>query len=191
MARCETGRVTATAGRLLVAEPMLGDPNFDRTVVLVIEHTAEGALGLVLNRPTDLLVAEALPAWRHLVADPPVLHVGGPVEERSGWCLARAVDPTGLEGFVPVLGDLGLLDLSLDPDLLVGAVTDLRLFAGYSGWGPRQLDHELAAEAWIVVDADVDDPFLPDGAALWSRILARQGGSLARLATFPPDPSLN
>ena len=180
----------ATTGRLLVAEPMLGDPNFDRTVVLVVEHTDEGALGLVLNRPTDLPVAEALPEWRHLVTDPPVLHVGGPVEERSGWCLARVTD-LDHEGFVPVLGDLGLLDLSLDPDLLGGLVTELRLFAGYSGWGPGQLDVELAAEAWIVVDAEVGDPFLPDGEALWSRILARQGGSLARLATFPPDPSLN
>jgi putative transcriptional regulator len=183
--------VIATTGRLLVAEPLLGDPNFERTVILVVEHTDEGALGLVLNRPTDLLVAEALPAWRHLTSDPPVLHIGGPVEERSGWCLARAVDPEGLEGFVPVLEDLGLLDLSLDPDLLAGSVTDLRLYAGYSGWGPRQLDHELAAEAWYVVDADVEDPFLPDGAALWSRILARQEGSLSRLALFPRDPSLN
>jgi putative transcriptional regulator len=182
--------VIATTGRLLVAEPMLGDPNFDRTVVFVVEHTTEGALGLVLNRPTGLLVAEALPDWRHLVADPPVIHVGGPVEERSGWCLARVTDLEH-EGFVPVLGDLGLLDLSLDPDLLGGLVTELRLFAGYSGWGPGQLDVELASESWIVVDAEVGDPFLPDGEALWSRILARQGGTLARLATFPPDPSLN
>ncbi len=183
--------MSATTGRLLVAEPLLGDPNFDRTVVLVIEHTEEGALGLVLNRPTDLLVAEALPAWRHLTSDPPVLHVGGPVEERSGWCLARAVDPEGMEGFVPVFEDLGLLDLSLDPDDLGDAVTDLRLYAGYSGWGPGQLDHELAAEAWFVVAAEVDDPFLADGGELWSRILARQGGPLARLALFPRDPSLN
>lgn len=181
----------ATTGRLLVAEPMLGDPNFDRSVVLVVEHTAEGALGLVLNRPTDLHVAEALPDWRRLASEPAVLHVGGPVEERSGWCLARAIDPDGLEGFVPVLHDLGLVDLSLDPGGLVGAVTDLRLYAGYSGWGPGQLDHELAAEAWFVVDAEVDDPFQVDGQALWSRILARQGGALARLSLFPRDPSLN
>jgi putative transcriptional regulator len=182
--------VIATTGRLLVAEPLLGDPNFDRTVVLVIEHSADGALGLVLNRPTDLLVAEALPEWRHLASDPAVLHVGGPVEERSGWCLARAVDPLR-EGFVPVLGDLCLLDLSVDPLVLTDDVRDLRLYAGYSGWGPGQLDDELAAEAWFVVDADEADPFLPDGEALWSRILARQGGSLARLASFPRDPSLN
>ena len=180
-----------TTGRLLVAEPLLGDPNFRRTVVLVVEHTGEGALGLVLNRPTDVHVAEALPAWRGLVSDPPVLHVGGPVEERSGWCLARAVDPEGLEGFVPVLGDLGLLDLAADPDALLGSVTECRVYAGYSGWGAGQLDHELSEDAWIVVDADPDDPFVEDPRVLWERILERQGGTLARLVHFPPDPSLN
>jgi putative transcriptional regulator len=183
--------MTATTGRLLVAEPMLGDPNFDRSVVLMIEHTDEGALGIVLNRPTEVLVAEALPDWRLLVTDPPVLHVGGPVEERSGWCLARALDPEGLGGFVPVRGDLGLLDLGSDPDEVVGAVTALRLYAGYSGWGPGQLEHELAQDAWFVVDAEPDDPFQPDGAALWQRILARQDGPLSRLSLFPPHPSMN
>jgi putative transcriptional regulator len=183
--------MTSTSGRLLVAEPLLGDPNFERTVVLMIEHNPEGALGLVLNRPTDVLVAEALPDWRDLASDPAVLHVGGPVEERSGWCLARALDPEALTGFVPVLGDLGLVDLTTDPDGYVGHLTDVRLYAGYSGWAPGQLEHELAAEAWIVVDAEPDDPFAPDGAVLWKRILERQGGTIARLAQVPPDPSMN
>lgn len=182
--------ITAT-GRLLVAEPLLGDPNFERTVVLIIEHTPEGALGLVLNRPTDVLVAEALPEWGGLTSHPPVLHIGGPVEERSGWCLARTLDPERLDSFVPVLGDLGLLDLSADPSGLATLLTDVRLYAGYSGWGPGQLDHELAAEAWFVVDAEPDDPFVPDGATLWSRILERQGGHLARLSRVPRDLSVN
>lgn len=183
--------MTSTTGRLLVAEPMLGDPNFDRTVVLVIDHTPEGALGLVLNRPTDLSVAGALPAWDHLATGPAVLHVGGPVEEHSGWCLARLRAPWDRPGFVPVLGDLGLLDLELDPVDVAAAVLALRLYAGYSGWGPGQLDDELAEEAWFVVEADPGDPFLSDGRALWQRILARQGGSLARISLFPPHPSLN
>jgi putative transcriptional regulator len=183
--------VTSTAGRLLVAEPMLGDPNFDRTVILVIDHSEEGALGLVLNRPTDLSVAGALPSWDHLATDPAVLHVGGPVEEQSGWCLARLRAPHDQVGFVSVLGDLGLLDLELDPGDLTAAVLDLRLYAGYSGWGPGQLDEELSQDAWFVVDADPGDPFLPDGRALWQRILARQGGSLARISLFPSPPSLN
>ncbi|MDQ2647962.1 MAG: YqgE/AlgH family protein, partial [Actinomycetota bacterium] len=172
----------STAGRLLVAEPMLGDPNFDRTVVLMVTHTDEGALGIVLNRPSDTPVGAVLPAWEHLVTDPSVVHVGGPVEVQSGWCLARVTDPAELDGFVPVVGDLGLLDLDLDPAILGDRVTRLRLYAGYSGWGPGQLDFELDAESWIVVDADPEDPFLPDGTALWNRILARQGGTLARLS---------
>ena len=183
--------MTSTVGRLLLAEPMLGDPNFDRSVVLVIEHSPDGALGLVLNRPTDLLVEEALPTWRHLVTEPPVLHIGGPVEARSGWCLAKC-SPAGVStGFVPVLGDTGLLDLELDPDDVAAHVVAARLYAGYSGWGPGQLDEELAEEAWIVVDADPDDPFQADSGELWERILARQGGHLARLSLFPRDPSLN
>src|SRR5688572_9084073 len=98
----ETRWMTGTTGRLLVAEPMLGDPNFDRTVVLVLQHNPDGALGLVLNRPTDVPVTDALPSWGSVVTEPAVLHIGGPVEEESGWCLARARDVEALEGFVPV-----------------------------------------------------------------------------------------
>ena len=183
--------MTSAAGRLLVAEPLLGDPNFERTVVLIVEHGPAGALGLVLNRPTDVLVVEALPEWAALSSEPPVLHVGGPVEERSGWCLARAIDPEAVDGFVPVIDDLGLIDLSADPASLVGALSAARLYAGYSGWGPGQLDGELAEEAWYVVDAAPDDPFAPDGPTLWRRILQRQGGQLARLALVPRDLSVN
>lgn len=183
--------MAGTSGRLLVAEPMLGDPNFDRTVVLVVQHTPDGALGLVLNRPTDVLVADALPGWGDLVAAPAVLHVGGPVEEQSGWCLGRARQPDALEGFAPVVGDVGLIDLALDPADVAESFRSLRLYAGYAGWGAGQLEHELAQDAWFVADAEPDDPFLPDGPGLWRRILARQGGHLSRLALFPNDPNLN
>ena len=187
----ETPPVTATTGRLLVAEPMLGDPNFDRTVILMLQHNADGALGLVLNRPTDVTIGAALPDWQTLATDPAVLHIGGPVEDQSGWCLGRARGPELAIGFVPVLGDLGLVDLELDPVDLAPMLRAVRLYAGYSGWGPGQLEHELAQDAWFVVDAEPDDPFLPDGATLWTRILSRQGGPLARLAHFPVDPSVN
>jgi len=180
----------STAGRLLVAEPMLGDPNFDRTVVLVVDHNPEGAFGLVLNRPTDVPVAGPLPDWARLATAPAVVHVGGPVEPESGWALAAVRYPDH-PGFVPVLREVGLLDLELDPSVLDDVVVSLRLYAGYSGWGPGQLDAELAQGAWIVVDAMADDAFLPASSDLWPRILARQGGHLARLAVFPPDPSLN
>lgn len=180
----------STAGRLLVAEPMLGDPNFDRTVVLVVDHSDEGAFGLVLNRPTDLPIAGVLPGWSLLATAPAVVHVGGPVEAESGWALARVRHPDH-PGFAPVLGNVGLLDLELDPLELGDEVEAMRLYAGYSGWGPGQLDSELAQDAWIVVDAWPDDPFLPVSSELWPRILARQGGHLSRLSMFPPDPSLN
>ncbi len=183
--------MTGTTGRLLVAEPMLGDPNFDRTVILVLQHSADGALGLVLNRPTDMPVADALPGWGDVATEPAMLHIGGPVEEQSGWCLARAREPDELTGFVPVLDDLGLVDLELDPVDVALSFHAVRVYAGYSGWGPGQLEHELAQDAWFVADAEPDDPFLPDGPALWRRILARQGGPLARLANFPADPSVN
>ena len=180
----------STAGRLLVAEPMLGDPNFDRTVILMVDHNPEGAFGLVLNRPTDVPVAGVLPDWALLASPPAVLHVGGPVEAESGWCLAQVRQPDR-PGFVPVLGDVGLLDLELDPSDLLDDVVALRLYVGYSGWGAGQLDGELAVGAWIVVDAVTDDPFLGVSSELWPKILARQGGTLARLSLFPPDPSLN
>lgn len=170
---------------------MLGDPNFERTVVLMAEHTDDGAFGLVLNRPTDLALSDVLPEWAPLASEPAVLHVGGPVEERSGWCLARAREPDAVDGFVPLVGDLGMLDLEHEPAGLRGMLRSLRLYAGYSGWGSGQLDEELAADAWFVLDAAPDDPFLPDGAALWQRILSRQEGALSRVALFPPHPSLN
>jgi putative transcriptional regulator len=181
-----------TTGRLLIAEPALGDPNFERAVVLMVEHTDDGALGLVLNRPTDIPVADALPSWSGLVSEPAVLHFGGPVDERTGWCLARVAKPEILDHFVPVLDDLGLVDLSEDPAALVGNLRAARLYAGYSGWGPGQLEGELSADAWFVVEARPDDPFADTGADLWRSILARQSAEdLRRLSLFPPDPRLN
>src|SRR3546814_10904712 len=157
----------------------------------MVEHNEDGALGIWLNRPTDLPLLDALPDWAGLASEPAVLHVGGPVEERSGWCLARPRHPDVIEGFVPIVGDLGLLDLEHDPDELHSALRSLRLYAGYSGWGAGQLDAELEQDAWFVVDAAPDDPSLPDGTALWRRILARPDGTISRLALFPPPPSLN
>jgi len=179
-----------TKGQLLVAEPQLGDPNFDRTVVLMVEHNAEGALGIVLNRPTDVTVVDAIPAWADLASPPGLIHIGGPVEEQTGWCLAQLTPGEDQDGFAPVLGTLGMVDLEIDPTLLAPRAVALRLYAGYSGWGPGQLDWELQQGAWIVVDADESDPFLA-GDTLWEQILLRQGGKTARLANFPRDPSWN
>lgn len=182
----------STAGKLLIAEPMLGDPNFDRTVVLMIEHTPEGALGVVLNRPTDLEVGAVLHEWADLAATPPVLYMGGPVEQNGVLALGRRrPDAPPLPGWSAVLGDLGTVDLHLGPDGVAGGLDGIRFFAGYSGWGGGQLEAELAESAWLVVEAATEDVFAPDPGVMWRAVLRRQGGKTAMLADFPSHPSLN
>jgi putative transcriptional regulator len=178
-------------GKLLIAEPMLGDPNFERSVVLMIEHTEDGALGVVLNRPTHLEVAAVLDEWAGLAAEPPVLFVGGPVEQNGVIALGRRASGTDTDGWGQVIGDLGTVDLHREPDEIAAGLAGVRFFAGYSGWGPGQLESELADDAWLVVDAAVDDVFAPDADAMWREVLRRQGGKLAMLANFPPHPSMN
>nr|MBO2502274.1 YqgE/AlgH family protein [Thermoanaerobacterales bacterium] len=185
-------RGESTAGQLLIAEPLLGDPNFERTVVLMIEHTADGALGVVLNRPTDVEVASVLDGWAELAAPPAVVYRGGPVEPNGVLALARRarrdVEPPGWNR---VVGEVGTIDLHSDPADLRDAVTGVRFFAGYSGWGAGQLEGELAEGAWLVVPAVGDDVFAADAEEMWRAVLRRQGGKVAMLAHFPPHPSLN
>lgn len=187
-------------GRLLVANPALPDPNFDRTVVLVLAHEDEGALGLVLNRPTEMDVDSPLPRWEHLAADPRVVFVGGPVAPGAAICLARIPVSAGVgaetglespEGWAPVTGDLGTLDLEKDPDDLPVSVEAIRVFAGYAGWGAGQLEQEIEAGAWFVISPDPGDVMSGEPQSLWKRVLRRQGGDLAVLAAFPPDPRMN
>jgi len=199
------GRVKSLKGRLLVANPAMPDPNFHRTVVLLLAHQEDGALGVVLNRPSELEVDSPLPRWERLVADPPVVFVGGPVAPGAAICLARVPDPpftrrpgedppdapAGLGGWVPLVGELGTLDLEGDPDELTIKVEAIRVFAGYAGWGPGQLEGEVDAGAWFVVSAEAADALAADPEALWKRVLRRQGGQLALVAAFPNDPNLN
>jgi putative transcriptional regulator len=180
-----------TVGKLLIAEPMLGDPNFDRAVVLMIEHNSEGALGVVLNRPTELEVGEILDDWIGLAAEPQVLYMGGPVEQNGVLALARSRGDEPVPGWSKVVGNVGTIDLHLEPDELSGGVAGIRFFAGYSGWGAGQLEAELDEGAWLVVEADADDVFAPDPETMWRSVLQRQGGKVSRLANFPPHPSLN
>jgi putative transcriptional regulator len=179
-------------GKLLIAEPMLGDPNFERSVVLVIEHVDDGALGVVLNRPTQLEVSAVLDEWAGLAAEPPVLYLGGPVEQHGVIALGRR-DPAREPptGWVQVVGDVGTLDLHRPPGEVAGDLVGIRFFVGYSGWGPGQLEAELAQDAWVVADAVVDDVFAPDPETMWRSVLRRQGGKLSMLANFPPHPSMN
>jgi len=168
----------------------MGDPNFERSVVLMLEHNASGALGLVLNRHSDAEVGEMFPAWAGLAAAPDLFFFGGPVSPESVICLGRAVGET-TDDFRAAIGSVGPLDLHLDPPDLGMTIDQVRMFAGYSGWGPRQLESELAADAWFVVDADPLDAFFSEPSNLWSAVLRRQPGPMAWLANYPIDPRMN
>ncbi|MFZ0323244.1 MAG: YqgE/AlgH family protein [Actinomycetes bacterium] len=184
-------------GRLLVASPMLGDPNFERSVVLLVDHDEEGALGVVLNRPTGVEVAVVIPSWGEYTTGPALVFRGGPVGEDSALALgALAVGVPDDEaeeplGFRRVFGSLGLVDLDAEPEVLAADLRAVRVFAGYAGWGPGQLEDELAEDTWFVVESLPGDPFVDDPDHLWRDVLRRQGGELAMVATFPEDPSLN
>jgi putative transcriptional regulator len=184
----------STARRLLVSVPTLGDPNFFRSVVFVIEHTEDGALGLVLNQPTDSGVDEVLDAWAPYAAPPAVAFVGGPVQTHEAVIgLARVRQVAGSDAWQPLLGPVGTVDLARDPLDAHPELDAVRLFAGYSGWGPGQLDGELEVGGWFVVDALPDDLLTPDPDGLWRTVLRRQGGDVAVSANYPlgEGPALN
>jgi putative transcriptional regulator len=178
----ETGLI---AGRLLVATPLLLDPNFYRTVILVAEHSPEGALGVVLNRPTEEPVRDHLPEWAPHLSEPPVVFVGGPVanEVAVGMVHEPAIEPPEWETRLP---GVGLIDLAAQPEAF-GSVSRARVFSGYSGWIAGQLDAELLTDSWVVVDATVDDVFTAHPAGLWRDVLQRQPGRLALYGWFPDD----
>jgi len=180
-------------GKLLVATPDLVEPTFFRTVVLVLEHNHEGALGVVLNRPTDTPVAEALPAWSSLAPEPGVVFVGGPVQPDTAIVLGarRQPVPDAPVGFAPLFDDLGTVDLERGPDAVLPPLASVRVFVGYTGWGPGQLDGELAANGWFVVDREPHDLWCRDPSTLWRDVLRRQRGRVRFFAECPDDPSLN
>ena len=181
------------AGMLLVAAPELLDGNFAGTVVLLLEVTRDGALGVVLNRPGTLPVGQVLEAWGPVVSEPAVLFEGGPVEQQGALAVTLLTDPA-TPGFREVVGRLGVLDLDTPTELVAGAVAGLRVFAGYAGWGAGQLQREVAEGSWYVVPALAEDVFVDDEqrlADLPRRVLARQPGDLAQHSTRPRDPGLN
>jgi putative transcriptional regulator len=169
-------------GQLLIAAPSLFD-YFRRTVVLVIEHTDEGAMGVVLNRESELLVSDAVPQLAELAGDEDLIRIGGPVAPQSVVALGEFEDIG--EAGTRVTGQLG----TLDPDAGNVSLRRLRVYAGYAGWAAGQLDDELSQEAWVVAPANEDDPFAEGD--MWSRALERRGGAYRLLATMPPDPSQN
>jgi putative transcriptional regulator len=171
-------------GHLLIAAPSLFD-YFRRTVVLVIEHTSEGAIGVVLGRETETRVADAVPALADLPGADDVVYLGGPVAPESVVALGDFEQPE--EAGTRLVGSLG----TLDPDGANDSLRRLRVFAGYAGWGPGQLDGELEEEAWFGAPFRREDAFTDEPDELWSRALLRKGGAYALVARMPLDPSLN
>jgi len=183
--------MSSWAGRLLVATPTLLDPHFLRSVVLLLQHDeADGALGVVLTRPTGTGVGEVLPAWVEHAADPAVVFGGGPVQPTAAVCLGRLAAPGGPRGgWAPLPAALlGTVDLDVGPWPGLAAV---RVFAGYAGWSAQQLEGEVEAGAWWVLDALPGDPFTPRPELLWDQVLRRQGPPLAYAVTYPVDPTRN
>jgi putative transcriptional regulator len=180
------------AGMLLVASPALLDPNFADTVVLLLDVDENGALGVVLNRPSVVAVADVLADWGDVVAEPEVLFHGGPVSTEGALAVAklRTEDDVPV-GFREVTGQLGLVDLDTPVELLDGSLDGLRIFAGYAGWGAEQLDGEIAEGSWYVVPSQPLDVFRVDPGDLWRDVLRRQPGELAWHSTRPADPDLN
>lgn len=177
-------------GRLLVASPSLVDPNFRRAVVLMLEHSPEGALGLVLNRPTELVADDALPpGLAELLPAGELIHEGGPVQPEAVIVLADYIDPA--EAPSVAFDTIGIVDPDSAETHGAARLRAARAFGGYAGWAEGQLEKEIQEEAWIDALAVPEDVFTQDPTGLWGRVLDRKGGSYRLVARMPEDPSLN
>lgn len=174
-------------GQLLIAGPTLLDPNFWRTVVLVVEHSDEGALGLVLNRASETTVGDAVPDLTGLIDEDDLLFIGGPVQPAAVIVLAQFEDPS--TSALLAFDDIGVL--SSDAGTESEGVSEARGFVGHAGWGAGQLDAEIERGDWILEPAVREDAFTQEPSELWETVLTRKGGSYALVARMPPDPSWN
>jgi putative transcriptional regulator len=181
--------VDTLRGQLLVAGPDLLDPNFRRSVVLVGEHGDEGAMGVILNRPSPVSVADAVPPLADLVPEEELVYVGGPVQPQAIVVLGDFGEPQ--EAATLVLGSIGFLPGEIESADDVASLARARVYAGYAGWAPGQLESEIEDSSWIVAQALPEDVFSSEPEWLWSTVLRRQGGKYALLATMPLDPSVN
>ncbi len=173
---CDDDGVTPSTGRLLIATPNIGDSIFSRSVVLLLDHGDEGSAGVILNHPTNLTVEELDLGLDDAVSQPAVVFDGGPVERHGLLGVTRDADGS------PRPADL---------DLEVADLVPLRLFAGYAGWAPGQLDGEIEDDAWWVVDRADVDVLDGDPADLWFRLVARFDDRRSWLRTVPDDPAVN
>ncbi len=179
-------------GQLLVATPALRASTFERSVILLLDHDSDGSLGVVLNQPLEVLVGRVLPDWAGAVSSPGVLFGGGPVATDAALAVGVLTE-AGLEplGWRALYDRIGLVDLDAPAEVLNGAVLGLRVFAGYAGWAPGQLEEEVDEGSWLVVDARLGDLLDPSPQDLWPRVLRRQPDETRLLSTYPPDPALN
>jgi len=182
-----------STGKLLVATPRTTGEIFRRSVVLVLQHDEDGAQGVVLNRPMSAPISSVLPHWQDYVTDPANVFQGGPVALDSALGLVtvpgdKVEEPMGVR---LLFGGIGLVDLDIPPIVVMPEVAGLRIFAGYAGWSAGQLDQEVRAGGWYVVEAEARDAFTPEPETLWSTVLRRQRGHLAFVASFPDDPTMN
>lgn len=187
------GSTGSTKGFLLAAAPLLDEPTFHRTVIYMLEHNLDGALGLVINRPTDEDHLPGLDPWMFELSQPQVIFSGGPVQANTLIGVATLADaspslgPDGPDGFVSLDNGIGTVDLSQRPSEMADGLHGLRLFRGYAGWGPGQLDAELEEGAWLVVPAEPEDIFCANPQGLWRNVLRRTGGRTSLLADAPDD----
>jgi putative transcriptional regulator len=168
-------------GKLLIAAPSLFD-FFRRTVILMVEHTEEGAFGVILNRVSEATVGEAVPALAGIAGADETIRIGGPVATESVVVLGEFEDPEASPKII--VGNVGVVDPAKGSE-----VVRARVYAGHSGWGAGQLESEMERDAWLVEPASAEDPFLAED--LWTVALQRRGGGYSLLATMPEDPSLN
>ena len=175
-------------GSLLISSGGLHDPNFRHTVVLVGEHNADGALGVILNRALNITVEQAIPPLNDLVPPDEPLFLGGPVQTEDPVLLAELAHPDLVD--VLAFGSVGFLVGEVSADLRP-SILRARVFLGYSGWGPGQLEAEMAADTWIIEPAQVDDVFTDAPDLLWSRVLERKGPKYRGMSRMPYDPSMN
>ncbi len=177
----------STKGSVLVAVPILDEPTFHRTVIYMLQHNDEGALGVVLNRPTDEDRLPGLDSWMYELSHPQVVFDGGPVQGNALIAVAALSDDAESDAFASLDDGLGTVDLERLPSEVAEGLQNLRVFRGYSGWGPGQLDDELDEGSWLVLTCDPADVFSPNPLGLWRNLLRRSGGRKALLADAPDD----
>jgi putative transcriptional regulator len=184
--------VPLSKGVLLVAAPALNDPNFRQAVVLLCEHGPEGALGVIVNRPTAMSISEALPQVPILEGQTHVLYSGGPVQTNQVMMLYRISDTPEnshqvFDG-VCLGGDLEIMERIL---MEQPGKESFRAYLGYSGWGPGQLESEMQNGSWIILPADPSLVFDKDATRIWPEIFVTLDETSRHYADMPFDPSSN